>query len=72
MYEPYNPNPLQHRGRERGVGSMLDRIEWESGVALPDNLGYLYQSPEKLASFFEEDYMPSDADILRRVYAFIP
>jgi hypothetical protein len=51
---------------------MLDRIEWESGVALPDNLGYLYQSLEKLASFFEEDYMPSDADILRRVYAFIP
>lgn len=58
----------QYMSRERlGAGSMLDRIERESGIALPDNLGYLYATPERLASFFEEDYMPSDDDILRYI-----
>ncbi|KAG8829939.1 hypothetical protein FRC17_005764, partial [Serendipita sp. 399] len=50
---------------ENGLGSQLDRIERESGVHLPDNLRYLYASPGRLASYFEEEYIPNDQDILR-------
>ncbi|KAG8812155.1 hypothetical protein FRC19_003338 [Serendipita sp. 401] len=50
---------------ENGLGDQLDRIERESGVHLPDNLKYLYASPGKLGSYFEEEYVPTDQDILR-------
>lgn len=52
--EPLNP-----------LGQQIDRVEQLTGVPLPDNLDYLFSTPERLASYFKDDYMPSDADILR-------
>ena len=51
--------------REPGVGQHLDRIQSETGIALPDNLTYFFASPEKLAEWFGDDYVPSDEDVLR-------
>jgi hypothetical protein len=47
------------------LGQQIDRVEMLTGVPLPDNLDYFFGTPERLASYFKDDYMPSDADILR-------
>lgn len=47
------------------LGQQIDRVEALTGVPLPDNLDYFFGTPERLASYFKDDYMPSDADILR-------
>jgi hypothetical protein len=51
--------------REAGVGQHLDRIQSETGIALPDNLTYFFESPKQLSEWFGDDYVPSDEDILR-------
>jgi hypothetical protein len=50
---------------EPGVGQHLDRIQTETGVALPDNLSYFFASPEKLSEWFGDNYVPSDEHVLR-------
>jgi hypothetical protein len=51
--------------REPGVGQHLDRIQSETGIALPDNLTYFFASPERLSEWFGDEYVPSDEDVLR-------
>jgi hypothetical protein len=65
-YDPReDPDGGADEGKTEGVGIQMDRVGRESGAALPDNLTYFFQSPQKLASFFEVDYVPSNDDILR-------
>ena len=50
---------------ERPAGEYLDRIQSETGIALPDNLTYFFESPRRLAHWFGDEYVPSDEDVLR-------
>ena len=69
QYPPQQQPPHQQTAivvqREPGVGQYLDRIQSETGIALPDNLTYFFASPERVSGWFGDDYVPSDEDILR-------
>lgn len=76
---PGEPFPIQYEGLlkglwwgwpdadedERPAGECLDRIQSETGIALPDNLGYFYASPQRLSYWFGDEYVPSDQDVLQ-------
>ncbi|KIM23186.1 hypothetical protein M408DRAFT_28095 [Serendipita vermifera MAFF 305830] len=76
---PGEPFPIHYEALLRGLwwgwddapegefpaGTYLDRIQSETGIALPDNLNYFFESPAKLAHWFGDEYVPSDEDVLR-------
>lgn len=67
QYEAERGGAADAKEKDLGLGAMMDRIERESGIALPDNLGWLFETPQRLEGFFEEDWVPGDEDILRSV-----